>query len=216
MLSNNLVYLVLDGACPDTRVGLWKNEKWLAYAKQETTVLNSIFQLIQKCLSEAELKLTDIDAFVYNEGPGSQLGIRLCSMAIQTWKALPEWHASRIYCYRSTDLAKLLIQKESSDEKDFTLICDYRQGRWIRCDSDKDTISLIDEDALKSISGKCYHLAQRKAWQKPPVNCHPITLDLQTRPECLQLPGLLQELSRPRIFLPEDPSYKQWTPVRHS
>ena len=210
-IHNKLLFL--DATSPHIRVGIWQDSKWLAYATQDGLALKAIYQLVTQCLKSSKLSLHDIDGFIHNEGPGSQLGIRLCSMAIRTWQALPQWAPSPVFSYRSTTLAKALINQ--TDQAPYHLLVDYRQNQWIFVHHDCNEISFINPQELAAIEGKVYHLRQRKAWANAPSNAIPITLDCESCPQVFNTNNLLSKTARANIFTPQPTTYKQWTPSRH-
>ena len=85
MLTSNKASLVIDGSGSSVFAGLLDADKqWLTKIEHVGAPLEELFPVIQLALFESGLSLNDIGGYIYCEGPGSVLGLRLCAMAIET------------------------------------------------------------------------------------------------------------------------------------
>ena len=85
MYKTNKASLVIDGSGSSVFAGLLDAEKrWLVKVSRDGTPLEALFPVVKVALTESGLSLTDIGSYIYCEGPGSVLGLRLCAMAIET------------------------------------------------------------------------------------------------------------------------------------
>lgn len=98
--------LLLDACGPHTAVGLFQNGTAAALQSSATPSLASLFALSESVLDAAGLSLPQLDAFVYAEGPGSTLGLRLAAMAIRTWQSLRTQAApAKVFCFNALAFA---------------------------------------------------------------------------------------------------------------
>ena len=89
MLTGNKASLVIDGSGSAVFTGLLDaDNQWLAKVEANGAPLEELFPAMEVALTESGLSLADIDSYIYCEGPGSVLGLRLCAMAIKTWSRL--------------------------------------------------------------------------------------------------------------------------------
>ncbi|MEM9227076.1 MAG: hypothetical protein AAGA45_03825 [Verrucomicrobiota bacterium] len=207
--------LFLDASSTLIQVGLWQEGRWLAYRAERGQPLEIIFTLTQQCLTEASLSLDSVETFIYNEGPGSVLGIRLSAMAIEGWRALPAWKGTPVYAVKSLPMAASLIEKTQPVGGPYHVIAESRQGRWNVYASVGGLITEIEPEELADLQLPIFHLSQRKTWHEPPAQATAVDVNLAEHAELLGRPGLLHPVERPGVFQVNTPTYQTWTPERH-
>lgn len=211
--------LLLDASGPTTYVGLLEGQRWMAFYPSKTPALESLFLGVHHCLQQSDLSLEAVKGFLYCEGPGSILGLRLSVMALKTWRLLPPWQDSRLYAYRRLNIAAALHMRTSS-LKTFSLIADFKHGSW-HClkvsepDAVADTpITVVKTDALQHLSLPCYYLRQR-SHMLPPIETIPIDYTLEKLPEILRDQRLFRRLNAPETYQTQTAVYQRWKPQRH-
>ena len=214
------IHLLLDASGPVTHVGLLHHNQWLALYGSETPALESLFQGVVQCLREAALSLDAVKGFIYCDGPGSTLGLRLSAMALKTWRSLPQWQETPVYTYHRLNFAAALVSAKPDLTYPFNLITEFRQGSW-HCltiqsaDTLANTsIKVLEFEDLNPLSGTFWHLPQRNL-DPPPVDRQLLNYTIQPLPELLTQFDLLQRVNMPEPFSQEQPQYQRWTAQRH-
>lgn len=210
--------LVIDGSGSTVFAGvLDKNDRWLAQVQREGAPLEDLFPTIESALQEAGTHLNEISAYLYCEGPGSVLGLRLCAMAIETWTRLyPE--TAKLYKYNSLQLCALALLHDSPDLQEALLVSDWKKGAWnaLTIESGKPiSIDVIDDTELVSWKGPLYHLPQRKGWQSPPPGAQTIEYSPARIAEVCQHPMFLQATKGVQLYSACINTFQKWTPTRH-
>jgi tRNA threonylcarbamoyladenosine biosynthesis protein TsaB len=193
---------------------LGQGGNWLAQSEQDGAPLESLFPAVETTLAAAQLTLADLRSFIYCEGPGSVLGLRLCAMAIETWSRLhPE--SAHYYTYNSLQLSAALICVDTPGIDNALLVSDWKKGVWnaVKIQNGLPGPTEVADDAtIGNWTGPLYHLPQRKGWQKPPVTATPVLYSPHRLPEVLHLskPTASIELYASGINV-----FQKWTPERH-
>lgn len=95
--------LLIDGSLGKTQVGLMKNGVFSDFRISQSEVLEDMFDTVGEILEDNEVAFKSIDEYVYCEGPGSILGIRISCMAIRVWLSL--FGNQKVLSYNSLDIA---------------------------------------------------------------------------------------------------------------
>ncbi|HKB91419.1 MAG TPA: peptidase M22, partial [Opitutaceae bacterium] len=160
-------------------------------------------------------ELSDIDAFIFCEGPGSMLGIRTAAMALRTWSSTLKPVPS--YAYRSLEvLARQLSLREAAP---FSLVADARREMWHCVDvAGPTTISSllrISSGEVKERTGKLFTPDTFRAWAALPPRAEKISYNISALMAPLSSAPLFREKPEPDAMLHEEPSYKTWVPQVH-
>ena len=207
--------LVIDGSGSEVFAGvLGSNGNWLARSEQTGAPLESLFPAIEATLDAAQLTLADMRSFIYCEGPGSVLGLRLCAMAIETWSRLrPE--SAHYYAYNSLQLTAALICADTPGLDQALLISDWKKGTWnaVKIRNGQSSATEVADDAtIANWTESLYHLPQRKGWQQPPANA----TALEYRPDRLaEVCHLLRPTESVELYASGVNVFQKWTPERH-
>lgn len=210
--------LVIDGSSPCFFGGVFGLDGcWLALEKAAEPALESLFDTVEAVLEKAGLELSQIRTFVYCEGPGSVLGLRLCAMAIETWRHIHS-APSKLYGYNSLQfVAAALVQKEDKQAESL-LITDWKKDYWNSLKilpGAVGEVHPIHASELAEWQGPLYHLPARKGWQKPPANAIEICYEPECLTQLLQFPGLLQARDQVELYNSGTNTFQKWTPERH-
>lgn len=207
--------LVLSASCPRLFAGIWKDGQWLASEVRDTPALDGLYPAIEASLQRASLQLADMSGFLYDEGSGSILGIRISAMTLWTWRALPAYSNVPVWAFRSLEWARQQVRASCQAEGAFRILADYRKQVWLRLESEGEAILPVSADDLRRLPAlPAYHVAQRHAWQAAPEQARPLTLDFAQHPDILRLIPI-RPVTRPRVHAPRKTDYQRWTPDRH-
>lgn len=208
--------LVVDGSSSSIFVGLLDaSGKWLAKVRKQETPLEGLFTSVEAVLEGAGLPISEVKSFVYCEGPGSVLGLRLCAMAIQTWGHLCNSPVS-YFSYNSMDLSAALVLLDYPDISEALLISDWKKNAWhsvsIR-ERQPAPISTIDDLAVKGWQAEpLFYLPQRKGWQTVPESAVAVEYSPQRLPEVMYL---LKRTKKIELYSKNTNVFQKWVPQRH-
>lgn len=218
MLTGSKALLVIDGSGSAVFAGILDaDNQWLAKVEADGAPLEELFPAMEVALTESGLSLADIDGYIYCEGPGSVLGLRLCAMAIETWSRLyPK--SAQYYKYNSLQLSAQALLHTKPDLQDALIVADWKKGAWnalyIRA-GHVGVTEVIDDTALIDWEGTLYHLPQRKGWQSPPDKVHTLRYDPSMLDVLRDASGLLQMTDHIELYSSGSNIFQKWTPTRH-
>lgn len=215
---NRELSLVIDGSGGSVFAGILDGQdQWLAKTQRPGAPLENLFPAIETTLDDAGVRLRDLGGYLYCEGPGSVLGLRLCAMAIETWTRLYPASA-QLQTYNSLRLCALALLHEAPDLKDALIVADWKKGAWnaLRItNGSAGPTEVIDDEALAAWDGDLYHLPQRKGWQSPPSGAHTLTYDPARIADLRTHPSFLQPTEGVRLYNTGINTFQKWTPSRH-
>ncbi|MGF1484852.1 MAG: hypothetical protein ACFBZ8_10870 [Opitutales bacterium] len=210
--------LLLEASGPVVQVGLGGADGWLGYARSEAPALESLTPLIAAVLKQAGLKLDDIGCFVYDEGPGTLLGLRLAAMTFRTWKALPMHRTTPVFAFRSVEAAAASLLAKGT-KPPFGLVTEAGLGKWVlsekRGEGSPGALEVVDAERLAAYPHPLYHLAQRKQWKPLPCAATVFNLDLEALPVLLSVSQLSHSVDQPIPLRPVVQDYVKWSGQRH-
>ena len=210
--------LVIDGSGASIFVGLLgTNGKWLAQVHQKSAPLEGLFTSVESALYSAQCQITDIRSFIYCEGPGSVLGLRLCAMAIQTWGRLCECASTASYLsYNSLELTAALMVLDIPGINDALLISDWKKNAWnsilIKEDQSGAIVTLDNQAVSNWEKGSLFYLPQRKGWQIVPEHATTLEYSPQRLTEVMQL---LKKTKKIELYASNMNVFQKWVPQRH-
>ena len=208
--------LVVDGSGTSVFVGLLGTDgQWIARHSEINSPLEGLFSCVEAVLQSAQTRISDVRNFIYCEGPGSVLGLRLCAMAIQTWGHLCESTIDYI-AYNSLELTAALIIKDNPDIIHALLVSDWKKGVWNSVeikDGQLGATTAISEQSAKSReNATLFYLSQRKGWKTVPPQAHELSYSPQRLPEALHL---LKKTKTIELYSSNMNVFKKWVPQRH-
>ncbi len=210
--------LAIDGSSSGTFAGMiGPKGNWLAQCFCEKAPLEGLFPTVKSVLAETGQHFGDIRSYLYCEGPGSVLGLRLCAMAIETWSRLyPD--SAQFFAYNSLQLAAVRLVHDTPDLPESLVISDWKKTAWnaVRIQSGQPaTTEALPADALARWDGPVYHLPARKGWQSPPAGARQLDYDPAELRRFLQAPGLLRPTETIQLYSAGTNAFQKWTPTRH-
>lgn len=210
--------LVIDGSSSCFFSGvLEKDGSWLAYKKAPEPALESLFKTVDIVLEEAGLELDRIQSFFYCEGPGSVLGLRLCAMAIETWRRIHPG-PTELYAYNSLKLVAACLQNAGRVKEESLLISDWKKDTWNSLKISPTTLGVVAPISATELSGwqgPLYHLPARKGWQDPPENALELAYEPEKLASLTEVPELILRSQAVTLYNSGINSFQKWTPDRH-
>ena len=172
---------------------------------------------LRLALQKANLHLEEIKGFLYCEGPGSTLGIRLSVMALRTWLTFPVFKNTPIYAYNSFRMGSALLQIEGTSPP-FHIFSENRKDFWnVLSVSNKKKLPLLNQittEQLSKLKGPFFHLPQHKSL----LSSHrgqSLQYSLQKLPAIIKLPGLIRKVETPLPLVGSKTEYVKWNKERH-
>jgi tRNA threonylcarbamoyladenosine biosynthesis protein TsaB len=213
LLTSHESLLVLDAASMNIQVGLLRPGVPASWHNNSGEAGAEIFTGVETVLNKARLKIANIAAFAFCEGPGSMLGIRTVAMTLRTWQVLSNRPA---YAYQS--LAVAADYERSWDEsRTFSVIADARRESWHcqQIDAAGRMRPLQRLPAASLPAGELLTPENFRAWAQPPRPTGLCSYDLAkifpaiARSDCFHL------VEAPDAFQHEAPDYKKWPAQIH-
>ncbi len=208
--------LVVDGSSVSTFVGLLgTDDKWVSQVCQECAPLEGLFPSVEKTLNAVQFPISEIKNFIYCEGPGSVLGLRLCAMAIHTWGCLCE-PTAHYFSYNSLELSAQLVVLDNPNMNQALLISDWKKDAWnsivIRKGRSGCVVKMDDRAVNNWKDGPLFYLPQRKGWQEIPEKAITLEYSPQRLPEAMHL---LKKTKKIELYTTNMNVFQKWIPQRH-
>ena len=206
LLSKHPALLLIDTASARVQVGLWTTgeaqpPRWRV---SETEASTGLFECVDAVLREAGLRIADVSAFVFCEGPGSVLGIRTAAVALRAWRAIHSNAAT--YSYQSLDLVARAVNRP-----EVNVIADARRDTWHVMQLGQ---SLRRVPAAE-LGGELVMPEHFRHWTSLPSAVVTTSYDLATLLAALPDADVFRIAEQPDAFMHDDPSYVTWTPQVH-
>ncbi len=216
--ADNQLCLLLDASGPAAQTGLRQGGRWLSFAKTQGEALKTIFSGADACLRESGKEISGLEGFIYCEGPGSVLGVRLTVMAIEGWLGLPGRQGLPVRSYRSLDAGAALLQNRGVSPP-FHIISEFRKDRWfhmsVPASGPPGEIKAAAETELQSLKEPVYWLRQRLSGIPPPVPCQPLEYDLRELPSGFGFSAPAGTAPSFPVFSAGAAGYVKWRGGRH-
>jgi tRNA A37 threonylcarbamoyladenosine modification protein TsaB len=215
-------YLVLDASSKQVQGGLFLDEKWLYYFNEIKPSLEVFHEHLPRIFEHTPL--THLSGIIFNEGPGSTLGIRTVLTYIRTWMKLLNHKYLAIYSYQSLPIMIdycLLNQRQLSH---FHIISPSRKDyyHFTSFDEKQPTLNIqeIHVSSLNQIQEPIFLLPQAKLWNntKEGLSYLNLNYNIEHIPYSFKTHRLIFN-SQP-TYLPFEHTHHQeqyipWTPKRH-
>ena len=216
--TDHHISLVIDGSGSAVFAGVLDNrDRWLARIERAGAPLEELFPAVEEALESADLTLANIGSYLYCEGPGSVLGLRLCAMAIETWTRLYP-NSARFHKYNSLGLTAQALLHANPGLKNALIVADWKKGAWNAVyikDAKVGSTEIIDDAGLTAWEGALYHLPQRKGWQSPPAKAQTLHYDPALISEIRRCSGLLRASKGVELYNSGINTFQKWKPIRH-
>lgn len=221
-------FLLLDASTPlsvfagmtgkDGRV--WKN-----FAEEKSDALDGVFSAAKKVCGNA---FESARGFLFCEGPGSILGIRIAAAAIRAWLALDAAAGKTprpVFAFQSLPLAAALVARAFPSEKNFTVVAESRMRRYnifsvVNGVPAKSFCEIDAAELSENLCRKIFTLPGKRAFPPELANAMPISPAalLAADPAVFsEMPQLLRDCGNApdAVNTSDANSYARWTPSRH-
>ncbi len=215
LLAAHPSLLLIDSASARVQVGLWSRgpsgesgdanksgpSRWLV---SDTEASTGLFACVETILNERGLRIADVNAFAFCEGPGSVLGIRTAAVALRAWNVINP--SAALYRYQSLDLVARALGRPGVN-----VIADARRDTWHVAQLG----SALRRVAPAELQGELVMPEHFRHWTALPAGVATTPYDLASLLETTVDADLFRATSEPDAFMHEDPSYVTWTPQIH-
>lgn len=211
LLSRHPTLLVIDACSPCVEASAWRagpEPRPVAVASAEGEASGALPSVVARALAEVGLRIGELDAVAFCDGPGSVLGIRLSAATLRAWRAVRP--ALSLYSFHSLPLLAVA-------EPGLTIIADARRDSWhaVRARSPHELLRL--PSAELAAAGPLGTPANFRRWSSLPVGVEPRALPYSAARLLAAVPeaAFFQEAPEPEAFMHELPSYVAWKPQVH-
>ncbi len=208
--------LVTDASSVGALAGIMGRDGWMAYRSEGGATSKTFFASVQHLLTETGLRIGDLQGFIFCEGPGSTMGIRINCMAVRTWVWLNA-DQPPVYAYKSLE-AMALIQSDRLGHP-FAIFSDLRIDQWngIKVDSPSRSspVQVVTPKDLENWPDTRYHLRQRLYSPAAPPGSRSLSYDIQPLQSPEDFAGLIRRVGTPKPFQTTAITFKKWAPQRH-
>ncbi len=211
--------LLLDASALETQTGLMQNGQWLSFQRAPGETLETLFLGVSRCLREARLEFDRVDGFLYCEGPGSVLGIRLAAMALQGWKSLPGHKSAPITAYRSLPTIARLIQLKERLKLPFHCISEGGQGLWnlfsLKEGNSTHRLAMASQEVIENLKEPVFHIPLGRQKQPPLNNATPHPYNIEGIPSLMNHEDIFHSVDDPVVYRSQTQDYVKWSAQRH-
>ena len=211
--------LLLDASALESQTGLLQGGQWLSFQRIPGDTLETLFEGVSSCLQEACMELEQVDGFLYCEGPGSVLGIRLAAMALQGWKSLPTHKSTPILTYRSLPAIASLIQMQENLELPFHCIAESGRDLWnllsLTADNWPGKLETVTSEKIEDLREPVFHIPMGRQKKTPPGNVKSYPYNIEEIPRLMDREEILQLTDTPKVYRTHPNKYVKWSAKRH-
>ena len=216
LLAQHRRILVLDAVSSQVQVGLLREGSSPLWQSSPQEAGAALFAGVDRCLATAQLKLAEVHAFLFCEGPGSLLGARTAAMAIRTWQTLDPRPA---YSYRSLILLSHQLASAAPGEA-FAVVSDARRDTWncvsVDVGGSASPLRRLPREEIAGMSGRLYTPAAFRAWAPLPQQATECAYDVAQLLDAAMHVDLFSAAPSPDTFQFAAPEYKKWSAQIHS
>ena len=189
-------------------------------ASSETDPSKSLFELIERILTQNGLELAQMASIIYCEGPGSMLGVRTAVMAIRAWEGIGITAAANLYTYNSLALGRQIVGRSTFAAQSCLLVTDARRDSWNTLphpDPDNTLNSqLMATDELASEDRVLITFPQFSCWNRTEIAFDELDYDPTASFEDELYLQIIRPVERANPLSVRLSDYKKWIPKIHS
>lgn len=224
LLAHHRLCLIVDTCSTRSGAALWRSTDFDHQPRDSAAVPASAATTVEgeasaalplavsRVLSAAGgLRITDLDAVAFCDGPGSVLGVRLAAATLRAWRAAHP--ALALYAFHSLPL----LAVASANTVGATIIADARRDTWhaVRPDAPHSILRLPTGEL--ATCGALASPENFRRWSSLPAGVEPSTVPYSAAALLAAAPNepFFELAEQPDAFLHEQPSYVAWTPRVH-
>lgn len=213
-------YLLIDASLPNAIIVAQLDEsgrRWSHFSEEPVAALEGIFSAVETVCPQFSPS-----GFLFCEGPGSILGIRIAAAAIRGRNAIGK--PVPVFAFQSLRLVATLISRAFPQEKNFCVLAESRMNAWNLLSVENGVpadrfCEIKTADLSTYASEKIFLLPQRSA-KLPPVETVPVNPAalLKANPDIFaEHTYLLHECGNEpdAVNTAASSGYAKWTPARH-
>lgn len=205
--------LVLDAVSLQVQISLFRTGLSPLSHQTADEAGRGLFRGTETILDKAAMRLEDIGALIYCEGPGSMLGTRTVAMTLRTWLTLKP---RPVFSYQSLALAGQAEWRRAP--RSFGVISDARRESWhvqpISADGSSGQLHRYPTEDLPV--GELLMPTGFRVWSKVPAHVSTCAYDIGSMLLSTARVELMTSVALPDVFQHEAPDYKKWTAQPHS
>jgi len=211
--------LLLDASGPHCFAAVFGEARVKASQASQNEALEAIFSLVKHVLDVSQLRLDDISQFIYAEGPGSTLGLRLAAMAISAWKASRGSTKVDLLGYNSLQVAACTIN-ETQQYRFRRALCPWKKSAFFAIDipegsSPGQLYPVAREELHMHTTPSCFvHIGRPQESPLNPMDSFPYPTE-QFPVTLINHPELLHPIQAAEPHAFRQPEFKKWSSERH-
>ncbi len=207
------VYLLLDAALPRVYAGLLRGGEWLALESSAEPAAEGLFDAVERGLNRAAITLEGVAGYLFCEGPGSILGMRIASMAIRTWRGYHPGRPVPCLAYRNLELLGTALL-ESGRTPPFGVLSDARRGHWnfleINGKGDPAPLRRVPDEQVETAVIPLWRPDEAPIARPPARDVSSIPYDLAPAAPWFYRHPLLRTVAEPEPLVLGAPEYRKW------
>lgn len=204
LLAAHPVVLLIDSASTRVQAALWPGggaaPLWRARDDEAGTAL---FACVEELLTAGSRGITDVNVFIFCEGPGSVLGVRTAAAALRVWRVL---NPAPVFAFQS-----LALVAHALGDPAVSVIADARRDSWHVARPG----APLHRVPTAELAGELMMPEHFRHWTPLPANLRGTPYDLATLLPRAADADLFHATNAPDAFLHEEPAYATWTPLVH-
>jgi tRNA A37 threonylcarbamoyladenosine modification protein TsaB len=211
-------YLVLDASRMHLQAGVVQGGSWVNFLDGASggPILSAVEEHLRPILNEHPL--SSLSGIIYNQGPGSTLGLRATISMLGAWQVLYGLDLQFFYYGALEYLAAWVRWKHGLSH--FGVVTPARPGFYHLCTVEEGRLRIETTPEIQSLPKPLFYLAQSKIWQSEA----PFSYQEELVYSIKDLPHLLSQPSEWLVATPipalsplmvQPPSYAAWAGERH-
>ncbi len=212
LLADVSSLLWIDTASARTHVGLLRTDQPATWSHGDDEAGTVLFHATEEVLTQTNLRLEEVQAFVFCDGPGSILGVRTAAVALRTWCALTP---RPVFAYNALALLAA-AQRAQGLSGPRTYVADARRDSWHRLTWEASgEFGPLLRTPTADLPSPVYMVEGFRHWSRPPAQHELVPYSLPDYVAATASVDLLRATDQPDAFLHEEPSYQTWQPQIH-
>lgn len=205
-------WLLLDAGLPALYAGVLRNGEWLALERRWGSAGEELFAAVREALAASGVGLDGLAGFLYCEGPGSILGMRIAAMAVRVWRRRT---TGRLPCLAYGNLELLAVALlENGETPPFAVFSDARRGHW-NCLEVSGTgrfsaLRRVSDEELAGIRPPLWRAPEASPVRPAPAPADTPPYDLEPGAPWFTRYPLLREVEEPEPRVLRPPEYRKW------